>query len=146
MSVRRPPADQRPLTTSEDLRALWRSVLVTEPFRVRCLWLLFLDPRSRPAGPLITVEDLPDGPYDLRHEDLVTLCRGILDGPGADPARQGSVAMLTSRPGGAPWTVSDRAWGRFLLGAAEVVGGRVWPVHQAHHSVLEEFRPPLFSA
>jgi len=133
MSLRRPPRDPRPIASTADLTARWRDLLATEPFQVRTVWLLFLDPVRRPAGPVITVDDVPDGPYDLQVADLVVICREILDGPGGG----GSVAMLMSRPGGAPWTVSDRAWGRFLNRAASAVGGTVWPVHQAHRYGVE---------
>lgn len=134
MSLRRPPADQRPITTAADLTGRWRSLLRTEPFQVRATWLLFLDPHRRPAGPVITIDDVPDGPYALEVDDLVELCREILDGPGGG----GSVALLMSRPGGAPWTVSDRAWGRFLSRTAAAVGPTLWPVHRAHRYGLEE--------
>lgn len=132
MSLHRPPHDQRPVADAAALAARWRDLLATEPYRNRCLWLLFLDPVRRPAGPVLRVEDLPDGPYDLRVEDLVALCREILDGPGGGPDGGRSVALLLSRPGGAPWTVSDRAWCRFLTRAAAAVGGPQWPVRFAH--------------
>lgn len=128
MSLRRPPEDQRPIADPVDLLARWRVLLVDEPHRTRCLWLLFLGPDARPSGPLITIDDLPDGPYDLQVADLVVFCRDILDGPGGG----GSVALLLGRPGGAPWTVSDRAWGRYLTRSAAALGGVVWPVQLAH--------------
>ncbi len=135
MSIRRPPADQTPIHSADELTERWQRYLETEPFRFRALWALFLERTGRPAGPVITVDNLPDGPYDMEREDLVVLCREILDGPGGG----GSVALLMSRPCGAPWTVSDRAWGRFLVGAADEIGGRVWPVHLAHRQTLERF-------
>ncbi|MCZ4499286.1 MAG: hypothetical protein JWQ74_1839 [Marmoricola sp.] len=138
MSIRRPPPDQRLLHTDDDLTALWQLLMEAEPYRRRSLWLLFIDTEHRPAGPIITVDDLPDGPYETPVDDLVAMCRSILDGPGGG----GSVAILMTRPGSGSWTVSDRAWGRFLLRAAETVGGRVWPVHQARRGRLEEFRLP----
>jgi hypothetical protein len=140
MSMRRPPFEQDPIRSDAELTARWRSYLAEEPFRSRVLWLLFIDRRGRPAGPVITLDDLPDGPYEMDRADLVALCRGILEGPGGEG---GSVALLVSRPEGDPWTVSDRAWGRFLLRAAREVDGRVWPVHRAHASTLEEFVLPV---
>lgn len=136
MSMRRPPFDQDPIRTDAELTALWDIYLDPEPFRFRAVWLLFLDGTGRPAGPVITIDEMPDGPYELEVEDLVTLCRGILDGPGNGG---GSVALALTRPGGDPWTVSDRAWGRFLLRAAAEVGGQIWPVHRAHGAGLEQF-------
>lgn len=138
MSVRRPPRDQRPLRDPADLTSLWRTEVASEPFRVRSLWLLFIDARLRPAGPLLTIDDLPDGPYDVPPEDLTTLCGEILDGPGGG----GSVALLLTRPGGDPWTVSDRAWARFLTATALTIGSRTWPVHWAHRRRLDEVRMP----
>ncbi len=134
MSLRRPPVDQRPITAAGGLPAVWRAVLATEPYRVRTVWLLFLDRGHRPAGPVITLDDVPDGPYDLQVADLVALCREILDGPGGG----GSVALLMSRPGGEPWTVSDRAWVRFLGRASAAVDPAPWPVHAAHRYGLQE--------
>lgn len=143
MSLRHPPRDQRPIPTEATLSALWRAVLGTETYQVQTIWLLFLDPGRRPAGPLITIDDVPDGPYELQVADLVVICRDILDGPGGvGPGGGGSVAVLMSRPGGAPWTVSDRAWARFLTRAASAVGGVVWPVHQAHRYGLEALPIP----
>jgi hypothetical protein len=138
MTVRRPPEDQTPLASTTELTALWRKIVAWEPFRFRSVWLLFIDPLGRPAGPLITVDDLPDGPYAVAQDELVDLCRGILDGPGGG----GSVALMMSRPGSAPWTVSDRAWGRYLLGGADEIGEPVWPVHLAHSQGLERYRLP----
>ena len=138
MTVRRPPADQRPLRDPADLTAVWTSVLAGEPFRERVVWLLFLDPARRPVGPLITLDNLPDGPYDVRADNLVDLCREFVDGPG-DAA---SVAFLMARPGAAPWTVSDRAWGRFLVKAGEALGPEPWPVHWAHQRRVEELVLP----
>lgn len=135
MSMRRPPFDQDPIRTDADLTRRWGAYLENEPFRFRALWLLFIDRTGRPAGPVVTIDDLPDGPYDVERADLVELCRTILDGPGGG----GSVALLMSRPQGDPWTVSDRAWGRFLLRAADEIGGKVWPVHEAHAGALVEF-------
>lgn len=138
MTLRRPPRDQRPLHDAADLTRLWELELAGEPFRHRCVWLLFLDDARRPVGPLITLDDLPDGPYSVRIEDLISLCAEFLDGPGGAE----SVAFLLSRPGPAPWTVSDRAWGRFLTRAVEQLWGVAWPVHWAHHGRVEEFVLP----
>jgi hypothetical protein len=138
MSIRRPPSDQTPIRTDAALTRCWQQYLATEPFRFRALWLLFLDGRGRPRGPVMTIDDLPDGPYEMDHQDLVELCRGILEGPGGG----GSVAMLMSRSGALPWTVSDRAWGRFLLRAVDELDGAAWPIHQAHRRGLVKFELP----
>jgi len=138
VSVRRPPEDQTPLASTTELTALWRTTVAWEPFRFRCLWMLFIDPVGRPSGPLITIDDLPDGPYAVGLEELVDMCRNILDGPGGG----GSVALMMSRPGAGAWTVSDRAWGRFLLRGADELGAPVWPVHLAHSQVVERYRLP----
>ena len=140
MSVRRPPEDQTPIASSDALTDVWRTIVAWEPFRFRSVWLLFIDPHGRPAGPLLTVDDLADGPYAIGLEELVDLCRGILDGPGG---AGGSVAMMMTRPGGPPWTVSDRAWGRFLLRGADELGEPIWPVHLAHSHGLERFQLPI---
>jgi hypothetical protein len=136
--VRRPPEDQSPIESTVELTARWQKIVAWEPFRLRSIWLLFIDRDSHPAGPLITVDDVADGPYAVGLDELVDLCRSIIDGPGGG----GSVALLMSRPGAAPWTVSDRAWGRFLQRGAEELGEPVWPVHLAHTQAVERFRLP----
>ena len=142
MSIRRPPYDQQPIKSDAALKECWETYLDPEPFRFRVLWLLFIDTAGRPCGPVITIDDVADGPYDMDSDDLVTLCRSILDGPGGG----GSVALLMSRTGVGPWTVSDRAWGRFLQRAADGIGGRQWQVHRAHRRTLETFVLPERSA
>ncbi|MFL6160307.1 MAG: hypothetical protein ACJ72D_29815 [Marmoricola sp.] len=138
MSLRRPPVPARPLTSEVELTAVWQRVLAHEPLRFRALWVLFLDEGARPTGPLITVDDLPDGPYDIPESDLLTMCGGVLDGPGGG----GSVAFLLTRPGRDRWTVSDRAWGRFLIGVGAQVGAVAWPAHWARTGLLEPVRLP----
>ena len=127
-----PPDEMPAVRTQSDLRQAWRALVGRLSFAERQLWLLFLDPDGRPSGPLLTVDDLPDGPYDLPVDDLVEVCREILDGPG----NGGSVAMLISRPGRDRWHVGDRAWARYLTAAAHRVGGPVWPVHRANDREL----------
>ena len=127
-----PPGDLPAVRTQADLRRAWRALMGRLGFPDRRLWLLFLDGEGRPGGPLLSIDNLPDGPYDLPVEDLVTICREILGGPGGG----GSVAMLITRPGTEPWHVGDRAWGRYLTAAAHRVGGTVWPVHRANDREL----------
>jgi hypothetical protein len=127
-----PPRDMPAVHTQADLQAAWRALMGTLGFPDRRLWLLFLDPDGRPLGPLLSIDSLPDGPYDLPIADLVTICREILDGPGGG----GSVAMLVTRPGRDGWHVGDRAWARYLTAAAHRLGGRVWPVHRANDREL----------
>jgi hypothetical protein len=127
-----PPRDMPAVHTQADLQAAWRALMGTLGFPDRRLWLLFLDPDGRPLGPLLSIDSLPDGPYDLPIADLVTICREILDGPGGG----GSVAMLVTRPGRDDWHVGDRAWARYLTAAAHRLGGRVWPVHRANDREL----------
>jgi hypothetical protein len=133
MSIRRAPRDHPPLTDPASLTRLWAELMGEEPYRFRSLWLLFISPDRRPLGPIVTVDELPDGPYDIPASDLITLCGSVLEGPGGG----GSVAMLLTRPGAGQWTVSDRAWARFLTGAAAGIGDVRWPVHWAHRRTLE---------
>ena len=116
-----------PLHTAADLTALWRRVLHLEPLRCRSLWMLVVDGTRRPRGPLLTIDDLPDGPYDVPQADLVSWCTDLLDGPGGGA----SVALLLSRPGGGRWTVSDRAWGRLLVEVGRTAGVRLETLHLA---------------
>ena len=127
------PPDQMPaVRTPADLHATWRTLMGGLGHSGRTLWLLFLQPDGRPLGPLLSIDDLPDGPYDLEVDELVAVCREILDGPGSG----GSLAMLITRPGRDPWHVGDRAWCRYLTAVADRVGGRVWPVHRANDREL----------
>lgn len=140
MSLRRPPRNTDPLRSADDLTRVWTELIIAPSFLDRSLWLLFIDDENRPAGPLMTIEDLPDGPYDVPLTDLVGICRDILDGPGGG----GSVALLITRSGVGPWHIGDRAWARFLVNAAHDIGGTVWPVYRAHTDVLEavQMAPP----
>jgi hypothetical protein len=140
MTLSRPQFHHRPLTTPDDLIDMWGEIVEGEPFRERRLWLVFVDGLERPVGPVLTIEDVPDGPYDVPSCDLVGWCRDILDGPGAGGVIEGaaSVAILMSRPGGDPWMVSDRAWARFLSAAATEIGDPTWPVHWAHRNRIEQ--------
>jgi hypothetical protein len=127
------PPDQMPaVRTAADLHRAWRALMGDLGFTRRTLWLLVLGPDGRPLGPLLNLDDLPDGPYDLGVDQLTSLCRELLDGPG----QGGSLAMLITRPGRDEWHVGDRAWGRYLTAVAEQVGGRVWPVHRANDREL----------
>lgn len=128
-----PPGQMPAIHTAGDLLRTWRALLGPLGFPRRSLWLLFLTAEGRPAGPLLTVEDLPDGPYDAAPDDLVAVCEEILDGPGA----RGSVALLVTRPGRDAWHVADRAWGRWLTVVAQRIDGPTWPVHRANDVVLE---------
>ncbi|HET6166518.1 MAG TPA: hypothetical protein VFE07_06785 [Marmoricola sp.] len=123
------PPDQIPaIRSAADLLQTWRAVLGPLGFSRRSLWLMFLSEDGRPSGPLITIDDLPDGPYDVPADDLVDLCDEILRGPGGGR----SVALLLTRAGSDGWHVGDRAWGRFLTTVAERVSGPTWPVHRAN--------------
>jgi len=128
-----PPRDMPAVQTQADLLSTWRALMGDLGFPDRRLWLLFLDPGGRPLGPLLSIDNLPDGPYDLPVEDLVVICREILGGPGG---AGGSVAFLVTRPGRDGWHVGDRAWGRYLTAAAYRIGGKVWPVHRANDQEL----------
>jgi hypothetical protein len=131
------PPDQMPVVrTQADLHRTWRALMGDLEFGERRLWLLFLRPDGRLLGPLLTLDDLPDGPYDLEVDEVVTVCRDILDGPGGG----GSVAMLLTRPGREPWHVGDRAWARYLSAAAHRIGGKVWPVFRANDRGLAQVR------
>jgi hypothetical protein len=127
-----PPADMPAVSTQADLHRTWCALMGELGFADRRLWLLFLTRDGRPAGPLLSIDNLADGPWELPVEDLVTICREILRGPGGG----GSVAMLLTRPGRDPWHVGDRAWARYLSAASHRVGGRVWPVHRANDREL----------
>jgi hypothetical protein len=126
------PEQMPAVRTQADLRRTWQALMGKTRYTDRRVWLLFLAPDGRLLGPLLSLDDLPDGPYDLEVDEVVTVCREILDGPGGG----GSVAMLITRPGRDRWHVGDRAWGRYLTAAAHRIGGQVWPVHQANQREL----------
>jgi len=128
-----PPGDMPAVHNPADLQQTWRALMGTLGFPDRRLWLLFLDAEGQLLGPLLSMDNLPDGPYDLPVEDLVIICREILGGPGG---AGGSVAFLVTRPGRDAWHVGDRAWGRYLTAAAYRIGGKVWPVHRANDEEL----------
>jgi hypothetical protein len=122
------PEQMPAVRTVADLTSTWRALMGELGFTQRRLWLLFLEPEGRLSGPLLTLDDLPDGPYGLEVDEVVTVSRDILEGPGGG----GSVAMLLTRPGRDAWHVGDRAWARYLTAAAHRLGGQVWPLHRAN--------------
>jgi hypothetical protein len=77
-----PPHDMPAIRTQSDLQRAWSALMGALGFPDRRLWLLFLDASGRPLGPLLSIDTLPDGPYDLAVGGLVTLCREMRDGPG----------------------------------------------------------------
>jgi hypothetical protein len=138
VQLRRTPAGHPVVRDAEALRRHWRAVLAIEPYLERILWMLFLDHDRRASGPLLSLDGVPDGPYAYEVADLARLARQLIDGPGDAT----SVAFAMTRPGGDPWTVSDRAWGRFLHATSAEVGGTVWPAHLAHPKRLERYVLP----
>ena len=137
------PEQMPAIRTPADLTRAWRVLMGGLRFDDRRLWLLFLEADGRMLGPLLSLDDLPDGPYDLDPDEVVSVCRDLLDGPGSG-AR--SVAMLITRPGHDAWHVGDRAWARYLAAAAQRIGGQVWPVHRANDReiavvAVDEVRP-----
>jgi hypothetical protein len=135
-----PPDQMPPIAGEADLQRTWLALMGDLGFSDRRLWLLFLRPDGRLLGPLLSLDDLPDGPYGLELDEVVTVCRDILDGPGG---AGGSVAMLLTRPGRDPWHVGDRAWARYLTAAAHRIGGQVWPVHRANDVELVAVPPDV---
>lgn len=119
--------------TPAELTALWRTCLGGLEFGDRMLWMLVLGAGGRAGGPLLQITDLPEGPYGVPLADLAAFVEEILE---AAPAG-GSVALLMTRPGSAPWHFGDRAWSRYLQSAAGLLGARRWPVHRARTGVLE---------
>ncbi len=121
------------IRSDADLTATWRTLLGDLVFAERLLWLMLLAEDGRATGPLLQLTDLPDGPYGVPLDDLVSFIAELIDGPGSGR----SVAFLLTRPGRGAWHIGDRAWTRSLQTVAGALGGRTWPVHRARDGLLE---------
>src|SRR5690554_106578 len=56
-----------------DLLAVWRALLEPLGFARRTLWVIFLDPRGRPAPAIIPIDDVPQWPDGAALSSLATV-------------------------------------------------------------------------
>jgi hypothetical protein len=131
------PPDQMPsIHSPQDMHRHWRALMGELGFSRRLLWLGFVTSDGRMAPQLHQVEELPRDPIPLLVDNLLGICREVLDGVGDS---DGSVAFLLSRPGSGQMTETDRAWARALASAAGQSGVRLQPIHLATDEVLRVF-------
>src|SRR3954470_16748876 len=97
------------IRTTDDLAALWHSLMGDGGFSRRSVWLLFLGSDGRPTPALVPIDDIPQRPVPLFLENLGHIVRELVGWQ--DIA---SMAMLLSRPGHLTMTDDDRAWAQAL--------------------------------
>lgn len=122
-----PPDRTPPIRTSDDLLQHWRALLGPLGFTSRRLWFAFIADDGRMLPTLQQIDGVPTDPDPMAIQNLMQMCRVILDDVGAD----GSVALLLSRPGPARLTESDRGWARALTETASATGVPLRPIHLA---------------
>lgn len=131
------PADQMPpIHSPQDMHRHWRALMGELGFSQRLLWFGFLTADGWMAPQLHQVDDLPPQPIAPLADNLIAICRRVLDEV-FDPA--GSVAFLLSRPGSAEMTDDDRAWARALATAATHGDVRLQPIHLATDEAVRVF-------
>lgn len=116
-----PSLKDRPLETTEELRALIETLL--DRASGRRLWLLFIDGRGCLGDPLIPMDDYPQNPMErVRSEDL-----GEIEHAGLLIQRIGmlreitgneAVVLVWERLGSSAVGAADREWARAMLDAA----------------------------
>ena len=106
------------ISTTEDLAALWGTLMGEGGFASRTVWLAVLDDSGRPSPVLVPVEGVPRVPTT---SDVKTFGRAL-----AGIADLGTAVMLISPPGDDHVSEDDRCWGRALTSLAPR-----WPIHLA---------------
>lgn len=119
------------VTTVEDLRRRWRSLMGDGGFGRTSLWIIWFDDRGRQLPVVVPIDDLPE---ELEPDGVDNLVMII-----GEPAELGaaSVALLLSRPGPGSVIREDRHRANALLAGVHRAQQRgaldltVWPLHLA---------------
>lgn len=119
--------------TDADLLAVWRALLEPLGFERRTLWVIFLDPRGRPAPAIIPIDDVPRWPDDDFLSGLASVAGHVC----SDLGEGSRAAFLLSRPGRSLGDPSDLAWAVQL--GRSVPGCHV--VHLANDVTLRQVTP-----
>lgn len=131
-----PPDQMPPIHSPQDMYRHWRAMMGELGFSRPLLWFAFIDADGRMAPHVHQVEELPRDPEPLMMDNLLWICRRVLDeaiGP------DGSIAFLLSRPGSGQMNESDRRWARELTAAAARAGVPLQPIHLATDHALRVF-------
>jgi hypothetical protein len=121
--------------SSADLEGLWSSLLGSDGFSGRSLWLALLDSNSRVQPTLVPFDDFPVVP----DREMLRNLRGIIDGI-VGTMGIASVLLLIARPGSDAMTSQDRLWAALLH---TEIGLRYsyWPIHLATRGRIQAFAP-----
>jgi len=131
------PEEMPPIRSQADLYQHWRALMGELGFAAPQLWMAMIDAEGRCTPVIQTIEEIPDVPDPQTLDNLMTVCRGILD----EVIPGGGVAFLRARPGPAGLTASDRAWAGSLSAAARERGVACHPVHLANDQEIRAFTP-----
>ncbi|WP_375424731.1 hypothetical protein [uncultured Friedmanniella sp.] len=106
------------ITTTQDLRRLWASLMGAESFGRRTLWLVILDDDGRPSPVVMPIDDLPAAPTDAEVDSFGHFFDHLVE--------YGTPVLLLSRSGPATVQEADRQWALALAFLTPR-----WPVHLA---------------
>lgn len=115
------PLKDRPLKTTEDLRALLE--LLLDKASRRQLWLMFIDDRGCLGDPLIPIGDYPDDPTAMTSvDDLGEVSEAKLlmhrFGRLREVTGNQAIVLVWERVGSSIVGVEDREWARAMSAAA----------------------------
>lgn len=123
--------DMAPVRSQTDLWRHWRALMGPLGFSERLLWMQFFEPDGRVTPVLTQIAELPARPDTELVDNLLSICKQV-----CDDLRDGSVAMLLSRPGPAGITADERAWAHRLTESAVANRVAFWPVHVVNDKAL----------
>lgn len=129
----RRPADYPPITDVDGLRQRWRSLVGTERFGRRSLWLIFLDAEGIQLPIVMPIDDVPARP----DRTMLAGLGEILGQVRIADRHVASVAMLLSRPGDDAATAADWTWARELGRVLSRAGMPTWPLHLATNDQVQ---------
>jgi len=130
-------ADMPPLIrTPRDLFMQWQAMMGDLGFLQRMLWFTFIAADGEAVPVIQQIELGPAAPDGLLLDNLMYVCREILDSTGNG---DGTAAFLLSRPGAARITSLDRDWAAGLVDAASRSGVALQPIHLATDERLTVF-------
>lgn len=127
------PEEAPPVRTVADLHQRWRSIMGTEGFDERSVWLIWFDEGGTQLPVMVPLDGLPEHLDEATLSGFITIA-GVMRNNGAR-----SLAMALSRPGPGDVTEVDARLARTLLGASRSLDLEMWPMHLATRNSVRQF-------